>query len=180
MEARCKKNPDLEKTNIGGDGGGGRRTDLKPTSAMRRTSVVDDGATWCVGVSTSDGVVVRDERWNQWTGMMVVDSFNGDLVRPQSAASSSSTTVGGFFLIETEIWFDHCRRLLPHRETDHRPWQLTDLARALIFDEAVDGRRTGSDLNQSFERIQRFVTVDGGGSRRALGFCDRSALKGSG
>ncbi|KAL6987475.1 hypothetical protein U1Q18_013223, partial [Sarracenia purpurea var. burkii] len=53
-----------------------------------------------------------------------------------------------FFLI------DHSRRLLPHRETDHRPWRFTDLARALIFDEAIDGRRTGSDLNQSFERIQ--------------------------
>ncbi|KAL6987205.1 hypothetical protein U1Q18_012956 [Sarracenia purpurea var. burkii] len=42
--------------------------------------VVDDGVTWYVGVSAGDGMVVRDERWNQWTRMMMVDSFNGGLM----------------------------------------------------------------------------------------------------
>ncbi|KAL6997746.1 hypothetical protein U1Q18_007871 [Sarracenia purpurea var. burkii] len=125
-----QKNLDLEKTNRGGDGSGGRRTDLKPTSVMvrrccalerrvatcdrggcndgdggggrrtdlatsivnskhrkqRRTSEVDDAATWCVEVDAGDGVVVRDERWNQWTGTMVVNSFNGGLMATEVLA----------------------------------------------------------------------------------------------
>ncbi|KAL7002474.1 hypothetical protein U1Q18_003628 [Sarracenia purpurea var. burkii] len=53
---------------------------------QRQTSIVDDGAAWCVGVSAGDGAVVQDERWNQWTEMMVVDSFNGGLMATEVLA----------------------------------------------------------------------------------------------